>query len=239
MTELEEVAAKVDQLRSSFERKPDSRPWIKDILVPVAVVLLAVMGFIANEGANQRQKLEAKAAREQKYIEYFLANYADASPTKQAAAFALLKYVDPQVRKDLVSGLSANIDLSRDAWRVLVTLADVQPNFTAASSYRVEIYYGKEYDADAHKIEQQLKAAGFTGEIVVGEKLPAFWDKYGWGHGNEIRFDAAAESVAMKYLSHFVDAKNPWLKLREVQVDDPYRPRAIVVHLPPERKVGE
>ena len=234
MTELEEVATKVDQLRNSFERKQTAGPWIKDILVPVAGVLLAVMGFLANEGANHRQQLEAKAAREQKYLEYFLANYSDTSPTKQAAAFALLKYLDPQVRKDLVFGLSANTDLSRDAWRVLVELPDVQLNFSVANSYRVEIYYGKEYDADAHRIEQQLKAAGFAGEVVLGQKVPAFWDRYGWGHGNEIRFDPPSDSVAMKYLYRFIDAKNPGLKLREVPVNDPSRPRAIVVHLPPE-----
>jgi len=234
MAELEEVAAKLDRLQSSLEKKQGAGCWIKDILVPVAGVLLAVMGFIANEGANHRQQLEAKAAREQKYLEYFLVNYSDTSPSKQAAAFALLKYLDPQVRKDLVFGLSANTDLSRDAWRVLVNLPDVQLNFAVANAYRVEIYYGKEYDVDARKIEQQLRAAGFAGEVVLGEKVPAFWDKYGWGHGNEIRFEPTADSVAMKYLYRFIDAKNPGLKLREVPVDDPSRPRAIVVHLPPE-----
>ena len=236
MNGLKEITAKLDKLQTSVDKKRDTSSWVKDVFVPVAGVLLAIMGFVANSDANKRQEAEAKAAREQKYLEYFLQHYSDALPTKQASAFALLKYMNPEVRKDLVFGLSANADLSREAWRVLVELDDVMLNFSAANVYRVEVYYGKEYEAAAKAVEKQLKSAGFLGQIDLGEKIPAFWDRYGWGHGNEIRFDPTTDAVAMKYLYRFIDAKNPELNLREKPVQDASRPMSIAVHLPPRRR---
>jgi hypothetical protein len=207
--------------------------WIKDGFVPVAGVLLALMGFIANRDANRRQELEAKAARQQKYLEYFLANYSESSPTRQSAAFALLKYMDPDVRRDLVYGLSANTDLSREAWRVLAGMDDVKLNFGVASTYRVEIYYGQNHAADATTIEKQLKGAGFEGDVVLGEKIPEFWNNYGWGEGNEVRYEPTGDSIAIKYFYRFIDAKNPSLQFHERAVPDTSRPHSIAVHLPP------
>jgi hypothetical protein len=235
MNRLEEIAAQLEKLQASVDKKRDPWGWFKDVLIPVAGVLLAIMGFIANSDANRRQELEAKAAREQKYLEYFLENYSDASPTKQTSAFALLKYMNPEVRKDLVFGLSASADLSREAWQVLIGLENVTLNFSAANAYRVEIYYGKEQEAMARAIEKQLKAAGFLGQIELGEKVPAFWDRYGWGQGNEIRFEPKTDAAAMRYLYRFIDAKNPGLEFRETPVQDTSRPNSIAVHLPPRR----
>lgn len=145
--------------------------WIKDGLVPVAGVLLALLGFVANRDANRRQELEAKAARQQKYLEYFLANYSDTSATKQAA--------------------------------------------------------------DATTVAQQLKETGFAGEVVTAEKIPEFWDNYGWGDGNEIRYEPAGDAVAIKYFYRFIDARNPGLRFHTRAVPDPTRPSSIAVHLPP------
>jgi hypothetical protein len=215
--------------------KKESWVWVKDVFVPFAGVLLAIMGFMANSDANLRQEREARAAREQKYLEFFLENYSDTSPSKQASAFALLKYMDPQIRRDLVYGLSANADLSREAWRVLIGLDDVKLNFAAANLYRVEIYYAKEHEGAARAIETQLQAAGFVGQISLGEKIPAFWDRYSWGDGNEMRFEPTADALAMKYLYRFIDAKNPQLRFRERPVADTSRSNSIAVHLPPPR----
>lgn len=236
MKDIDEISKKIDKLQKAIDERRNPWSWIKNVLVPLAGVLLAIMGYIANKDANKRQELEARAAREQKYLEYFLENYSDNSTTKQAAAFALLKYMNPQVRKDLVFGLSANTELSREAWDVLVRLKDVRFNFVAANSYRVEIYYGKEQEENAQKIEKQLKTSGFPGNVVLGEKIPAFWDNYGWGGGNEIRFDQSADSLAMKYLYRFIEAKNPSLNFKEAPVYDLSRPNSIAVHLPPKRK---
>lgn len=159
---------------------------------------------------------------------------------RQAAAFALLKYLDPKVRRDLVYGLSGNIELSKEAWRVLIGLEDVKLNFGIANDYRVEIYFSKEQKEAAQHLENQLKQAGFTGQIVSGEKIPAFWDRYGWPDGNEMRFNPKYDALATKYLYRFMDAKNPLLRLRETAVDDPSRPNSVAIHLPPaERPTAE
>jgi hypothetical protein len=245
MTEFEDISAKLDKLQASLDKGKGWKELIKDVLVPVAGVLLALMGFWANHDANKRQdqqsqsarevqKLEARAAREQKYLEYFLANYSEtSSASKQATAFALLKYMDPQVRKDLVLSLSSNLNLSDEAWRVLLSLGD-RLNFSSANAYRVEIYYDYEHKVDAERIKQQLNAAGFEGEVIAEEKIPKFWDNYGWGQGNEIRYEPRADSAAMNYLYRFIDSSNPELKLKRTAVGDTSRPNSVAVHLPPE-----
>ena len=232
MSDLKDLFEKIDALKDAIDEKPKPMTWIKDVLIPLAGLLLAVVGFVANSDANKRQETEAQAIREQKYLEYFLENYADTSPVKQASAFALLKYMKPEVRNDLVFALSANTDLSKDAWRVLVGIEDVKLNFAAADSFRVEIYYAKENENSARQIDSQLKQFGFQGQVVLEEKVPRFWDKYGWGRGNEIRFEPETESIAMRYLYRFIDAKNPGLELREAPVTDTSRPKSVAVHLP-------
>ena len=61
------------------------------------LIALAAMGYRANRDANTRQRLEAEAARKQKYLEYFLANFAEKSTSRQSAAFALLEWDDEWV----------------------------------------------------------------------------------------------------------------------------------------------
>lgn len=235
MTDLTEISGKIDELDIKLTKK-NRLALFKEVLIPIVGILLAIMGYSANRDANIRQELEAEAARQQKYLEYFLANYSDASSVRQTAAFALLKYLDPEVRKDLVYGLSGNIELSKETWRVLISLEDVKLNFGIANDYRVEIYYSKEQEEAVRRIEDQLKQAGFEGSIVRGEKIPAFWDTYGWPDGNEMRFDSKRDALATKYLYRFVDSKNPLLRLQETEVDDPSRPNSVAIHLPPAEK---
>lgn len=233
MSDLKDLFEKIDALKDAINEKPKPMAWIKDVFIPVTGLLLAVMGFVANSDANKRQEREAQSIREQKYLEYFLENYADTSSVKQASAFALLKYMKPEVRNDLVFALSANTDLSKDAWRVLVGIEDVRLNFAAADSFRVEIYYAKENKSSARQIDFQLKQSGFKGQVTLKEREPQFWDEFGWGEGNEIRFEPNTESIAMKYLYRFIDAKNPSLELRKAPVTDTSRPKSVAIHLPP------
>jgi len=210
---------------------------VKDIYFPIVGIILTVIGIWLNYEANERQRQEATHARKQKYLEYFLDNYSDSSSLKQAAAFALLKYVDDQVRKDLVYSLSANTSLSKDAWVEIVKLKDVKLNFGAANNYRVEIYYSKEHKNEAMQIKYQLDSVGYMGQVVLGEKIAAFWDNYGWGNGNEIRYEPSQDSIAIIYFFRFIDSKNPALNFRQVAVDDTSRPNSIAIHLPPKRNL--
>jgi hypothetical protein len=154
---------------------------------------------------------------------------------RPAAAFSLLKFMDAEVRNDLVFSLSANVDLSREAWRVLINFPDAKLNFSTANEYAVEIYYAPARAAAKEKIVQQLHDAGFKGKIVSQEVGPGFWDNYEWPDGNEVRFDPKADSIAMKYLYRFINAKNPGLKFQEVRVQDDSRPSSISIHLASEQ----
>jgi hypothetical protein len=222
-------------MAESEPRKRGAVEWIKDALIPIAGLLLAVLGFLANADANRRQRAEAQAAREQKYLEYFLQNYSDTSSTRQSAAFALLKYMNPQVRQDLVYGLSANTELSREAWQVIATMPGVQLNFGEANRYRVDVFYAMENADAAGRIAQQLQQAGFGGTVTQAGKVPAFWDTYGWPKGNEVRFEPVADARAMQYLFRFLEARNPELRLKAEAVQDPSRPESVSIHLPPKR----
>jgi hypothetical protein len=119
---------------------------------------------------------------------------------------------------------------------VLIKFDNVQLNFGEANSYRVEIYYSKDHEVDANRIREQLKSAGFKGEVILAEKIPEFWDYYGWGRGNEIRFDSKSEELAINYLYRFIEAKNPSLKIQENPVEDSSRPNSVAIHLPPKSR---
>ena len=88
MADLTEISGKLDELHDKLEKK-ERLALIKEILIPIAGVLLAIMGYIANRDANIRQQREAEAARQQKYLEYFLAHYSEASSVRQPRAASM------------------------------------------------------------------------------------------------------------------------------------------------------
>lgn len=63
MPDLNEISNKLDELHNKIGKK-DCLALIKEVLIPIAGVLLAIMGYIANHDANIRQKQEAEAARQ-------------------------------------------------------------------------------------------------------------------------------------------------------------------------------
>jgi len=205
---------------------------VKDIVIPIIGLFIAFVGLYANYSANKRQELAANADREQKYLDFFLQNYSDSSSTKQATAFLLLRYINPDVQKDLIYSLSFNTNLSPETYKTLLSYK-AKLNFGEANNYLIEIYYAKEYDHKAKLIKSQLDSAGFKGHITVDEKIPKFWDNYGWGHGNSIRYYPSEDGAAMAYLFRFINFKNEDLKLSSEKVNDNTRPKSIAIHLPP------
>jgi hypothetical protein len=118
---------------ASMDRKiaqRDKIAWVKDLLVPVLTLMLIYFGYRLNADANLRQNAEARLAQEraaearnQKYLEFFLANFADKA--KQPAAFAILGFLDPPFRNRLIYNLSAGLDLEPATWNAIVRVGDV------------------------------------------------------------------------------------------------------------------
>jgi hypothetical protein len=84
------MAARMASMEAKIARR-DKLAWIKDLFVPVVTLMLMYLGYRLNADANARQIAEAQQAqvraaeaRNQKYLEFFLANFADKA--KQPAA---------------------------------------------------------------------------------------------------------------------------------------------------------
>jgi hypothetical protein len=203
--------------------------FIKDILIPVVGVLIAFVGLYATINADRRQELEAKSDREQKYLEFFLQNYADSA--KQETAFLLLKYLNDSVRKDVIYSLSANTKLSDEAFKTLLGY-NITLNFADANLYNVKVFYEEKFKNKANKVRLQLVSAGFTGKVWCIEKSPDFFYRYnGNGVGNNIKYNAEHDSPAMAYIYRFIADKNVDLHFRKIPVSGNDEPGIITVHL--------
>lgn len=223
------IATRVASLEAKIGRR-DKLAWVKDLFVPVVTLMLMYLGYRLNADANLRQISEAAEARNQKHLEYFLANYADKA--KQPAAFAVLGLLDTPFRARFVYNLSAALDLEAETWDAIVRMGDVL-NFGDLQDFQVEIYHAGEAAAIAGRIKDGLLKAGFKGQIHVKEVSDKFWDNYGGKPDtNEVRFELGTEDRAAKYLARFLQTKLPEAAIVLRPTLDSSRPRSVAVWLP-------
>ena len=203
--------------------------FIKDIIIPVVGILIAFVGLYASYSADKRQELVAQSDREQKYLEFFLQNYADSA--KQETAFLLLKYINKDIRKDLIYSLSTDTKLSDGAFETILSYKS-KLNFGVAKSYGVKVFYAAKFKDRASKLKLQLDSAGFKGKVLCIEKSPHFFDYYnGKGVGNNVKYNAKDDSPAMAYLFRFIADKNDDLNFKKTPVSGNDEPGIITVHL--------
>jgi hypothetical protein len=230
------MAARVASMEAKIARR-DKLALIKDLFVPVVTLMLMYLGYRLNADANARQIAEAEQAqvraaeaRNQKYLEFFLANFADKA--KQPAAFAVLGFLDTPFRARFVYNLSAGLDLEPATWDAIVRIGDVL-DFGDLQGFRVEVYHAGDAGALAQGIQQGLQKAGFKGEIRVQEVSEQFWDNYGGKPDtNEVRFELGTEDRAAKYLARFLQTKLPEAAIALRPTLDSSRPRSVAVWLP-------
>lgn len=204
----------------------------KDIVIPFIGILIAFVGLYANYSADKRQELAAQYDREQKYLEFFLQNYSDSSSTKQETAFSLLKYINKDIRKDLLYSLSTNTKLSSEAFKTLLNYHS-SLNFGIANTDTIIIYYlnNKKFKDRAFTLKAQLDSSGFKGKVYPIERTQVFFDYYGWTNINTVRYDPSHDSSAMIYLYRFIKCKNADLNFISKPVPDHTMPKIIAIHL--------
>ena len=224
----------------SIERqltKKNKLALVKDLLIPILTVIILFLGYRISADANRLMEVESaraaerdKAAQSQEYMDFFLSNFTHKD--KQPAAFAILEFLDPEVRNKLIFSLSSSINLSPDTWQEIVRM-NVPLDFGALQGYRVEIYYAFQASRFATEIEQQLKSAEFQGSIYLQQVSEEFWSNYGGKPDtNDIRFEDGVENLPARYLARFIKAKNPDTNIKLQRTNDPDRPGSISVWLP-------